>query len=163
MIKRLSHLIKHSFVIFAVVGFLGTIANLALFFVFVDILKLWPNVIAISAFLIVGTQNYALHHLWTFSDCTYGEKMSFAGWFRFTMTTLLGLGVNIIVLNVILHFYSPPYKVIAQFCGVAFGTMFNYMGSRYFVFNKSRFGANRKTILSPVVHPPKAVSCETEG
>ncbi|MBN2021059.1 MAG: GtrA family protein [Sedimentisphaerales bacterium] len=142
MVKKLGSIIKHSFVIFAVVGFLGTITNLSIFFVFVDVLKLWANVMAVSAFLIAGTQNYALHHIWTFREITGDEKLSFHGWFKFNLTTLLGLGINLVVLNIILYFYSPPYKVIAQFCGVAFGTVFNYLGSRYFVFNKSRFGVN---------------------
>jgi putative flippase GtrA len=136
MVKRLRALAKHSFVKFAVVGFLGTITNLAIFFVCVDIFKLWANFIAISAFLLVGTQNYALHHTWTFRKNTRDRNLSFHGWIKFTLTTLLGLGINIIVLNLILYFYSPSYKVIAQFCGVAFGTMFNYLGSKHLVFNK---------------------------
>jgi putative flippase GtrA len=135
MVKRLRTLTQHSFIKFAVVGFLGTIANLSIFFVCVDILKLAANVIAVSAFLIVGTQNYALHHIWTFRKITGDGKLSFHGWVKFTLTTLLGLGINIIVLNLILYYYCPAYKVIAQFCGVAFGTVFNYLGSKYFVFN----------------------------
>jgi putative flippase GtrA len=162
MVKRLKHLVTHSFVIFAVVGFLGTIANLSIFFIFVDVLKLWPNAIAVSAFLLVGVQNYALHHIWTFRKLTCGEKMTFIGWLRFTLTTLLGLGINLVVLNIILYFFAVPYKVIAQFCGVAFGTVFNYLGSRHFVFNKGRFAANSKSIIaSPEkVAPPYKKACK---
>jgi putative flippase GtrA len=144
MIKRLKYILKHSFIKFAVVGFLGMITNLAIFFIFVDILKLWANVIAVTAFLIAGTQNYILHHIWTFRKITCGEKISLYGWIKFNLTTLLGLGINLIVLNLILYFYSLPYKVIAQFCGVAFGTVFNYLGSKHFVFNKNKFGNKEK-------------------
>jgi len=139
MVKRLAQILGHSFVIFAIVGFGGMVTNLAIFFVFADMMNLWANGVAVMAFLIAGTQNYVLHHRWTFRKITCGEKLSFYGWLKFNLTTLAGLGINLIVLNLILYFYDVPYKVIAQFCGVAFGTVFNYLGSKFFVFNKSNF------------------------
>jgi len=136
-VKILRFIINHSFTKFAAVGLLGTLTNLVLFFIFADVLKFWANTTAITVFLLVGAQNYIFHHSWTFRENTRNGKLSFPGWIKFTITTLFGLGVNIIVLNLILHFYSPPYKVIAQFCGVAFGTLFNYLGSKHLVFNSA--------------------------
>ncbi|MBW8003179.1 MAG: GtrA family protein [Planctomycetes bacterium] len=135
MIKRLINSLKHSFFKFAIVGFCGMLTNLIIFFISVDILKLWPNVIAVIAFLIAGTQNYMLHHMWTFNKMTCGKKFTFFDWFKFSLTSLIGLVINIIILNLILHYYDVPYKVIAQGCGVFGGTAFNYLGSKYFVFN----------------------------
>jgi len=137
MIKNSIYILKHSFFKFAIVGFLGTITNLSIFFIFVDILGLWANVFAVAGFLIAGAQNYTLHHKWTFREIMGGEKLSFHGWIKFNMTTLVGLAINLIVLNLILHFFDVPYKVIAQGCGVAFGTVFNYLGSKHFVFKKT--------------------------
>jgi putative flippase GtrA len=74
------------------------------------------------------------------------KKLSFYGWVKFNLTALAGLSINLVVLNLILYFYDVPYKVIAQFCEVAFGTVFNYLGSKFFVINKSNFrrgNANR--------------------
>ncbi len=139
MFKRLSQILGHSFIIFAIVGFGGMVTNLCIFFVFADILNLWANGVAVMAFLIAGTQNYVLHHKWTFGKVMSGVRLSFYGWVKFNLTTLAGLGINLVVLNLILYFYDVPYKVIAQFCGVAFGTVFNYLGSRLFVFKKSNF------------------------
>ncbi|MFA5554637.1 MAG: GtrA family protein [Phycisphaerae bacterium] len=139
MFNKLKQILGHSFFIFAIVGFGGMITNLFIFFIFVDILKLWANLIAIAAFLIAGTQNYFLHHIWTFREIMSGEKFSFGGWVKFNLTATLGLVINLVVLNIVLHLYELPYEVIAQFCGVAFGTVFNYLGSRYFVFNKKSF------------------------
>ncbi len=148
MIKRLiyilRHFLNHSFIRFALVGFLGMITNLIIFFIFVDIFKFWANVIAIMAFLLAGIQNYILHHKWTFSKTTRGEKISFYSWVKFNMTTIVGLGVNLIVLNIVLYFFTVPYKVIAQCCGVGSGTVLNYLGSKYFVFNKNKFGNKEK-------------------
>lgn len=139
MLKRLPRIFSHSFIIFAIVGFGGMVTNLVVFFIFADILDLWANGVAVAAFLIAGTQNYVLHHRWTFRKITLDEKLSLYGWVKFNLTTLVGLGINLLVLNLILRFYEVPYKVIAQFCGVAFGTVFNYLGSRLFVFNKGSF------------------------
>jgi putative flippase GtrA len=137
MVEKLKIVFSHSFIKFAAVGFLGTVTNLVLFFIFADIFKFSANITAMTVFLLVGAQNYIFHHSWTFRENTRNGKLSFLGWIKFTITTLLGLGVNIIVLNAILLFYSPPYKVIAQFCGVAFGTLFNYLGSKHLVFNSA--------------------------
>ncbi len=137
MIKKSIYILKHSFFKFAFVGFLGTITNLSIFYIFVDILGLWANVFAVIGFLIAGAQNYTLHHKWTFKKVMGGERLSVRGWIKFNMTTLVGLAANLLVLNLILHFFNVPYKVIAQGCGVAFGTVFNYLGSKHFVFKKT--------------------------
>jgi putative flippase GtrA len=143
MIKRLiyvlKYFLKYSFIRFAIVGFLGIITNLIIFFIFADIFKLWANVSAVTAFLLAGIQNYILHHKWTFNETTCGEKISFYSWIKFNMTSVVGLGVNLIVLNIVLYFFTVPYKVIAQCCGVGSGTVLNYLGSKYFVFNKDKF------------------------
>jgi putative flippase GtrA len=136
MIKKSIYILRHSFFKFAFVGFLGTITNLSIFYIFVDIFGLWANVFAVIGFLVAGAQNYTLHHKWTFRKIMSGEKLSFKGWIKFNITTLVGLAVNLIVLNLILYFFAVPYKVIAQGCGVAFGTVFNYLGSKRFVFKK---------------------------
>ncbi len=136
MIKKLAYTLEHSFIKFAIVGSLGALTNLSIFYVFVDILHFWANVISVAAFIIAGIQNYILHHIWTFRKITYGNKMSFRNWVKFNVTTSFGLGINLIVLNLILYFYTVNQKVIAQACGVVCGMIFNYLGSKYFVFNK---------------------------
>ena len=138
MVKKSIYILKHSFFKFAFVGFLGTITNLSIFYIFVDILGLWANLIAVIAFLVAGAQNYTLHHKWTFRKIMSGERLSFKGWIKFNLTTLVGLTANLIVLNLVLHFFNVPYKVIAQGCGVIFGTVFNYFGSKRFVFKTNK-------------------------
>jgi putative flippase GtrA len=136
MFNKSIYILKHSFFKFAIVGFLGTITNLTIFYIFVDIFGLWANVFAVVSFLVAGVQNYVLHHKWTFGKIMKYEKLSFFGYVKFIITTALGLAINLIVLNLILYFFDVPYKVIAQGCGVAFGTVFNYLASKRFVFRK---------------------------
>lgn len=136
MISKSIYVLKHSFFKFAIVGFLGTLTNLTIFYIFVDIFGLWANLFAVVSFLMAGAQNYVLHHKWTFGRIMKDKKLSFLGYVKFIITTALGLAINLIVLNLILYFFDVPYKVVAQGCGVAFGTVFNYLGSKRFVFTK---------------------------
>jgi putative flippase GtrA len=142
MVRKSIYLLKHSFFKFAVVGLLGTISNLSIFYIFVDIFGLWANVFAVVSFMVAGAQNYILHHKWTFGKIMKDEKLSFLGYVKFIITTAFGLVINLIVLNLILYFFDVPYKVIAQGCGVAFGTVFNYFGSKRFVFKKGEISEN---------------------
>ena len=51
---------------FLIVGLLGTITNLVLFYIFVDILFYPPIIISVLTFLFASIQNYLLNHFWTF-------------------------------------------------------------------------------------------------
>ena len=52
---------------FLAVGLLGTITNLTLFYIFVDIMMFPALQISIITFLIASLQNYILNHFWTFT------------------------------------------------------------------------------------------------
>ena len=134
MINILNFKERNKLIKFGFVGALGTIPNLAIFFVFVDIIGVNANLIVNVAFLFAVTQNYILNHLWTFKEQTKNYKISFSGWAKFVLTSLLGLLVNIIMLNIILYFFDPEIKVIAQIFGILSGMIFNYTGSKLFVF-----------------------------
>ncbi len=131
-------ILKRKFIKFGVVGALGTLTNLAIFFIFVDILKLQAAIISILAFLVAVTQNYILNHKWTFKEITLDNKISLFGWFKFVLTSLLGLLINIVVLTLIIHFFNPPYKVIGQFFGILSGMALNFLGSKFFVFKNKK-------------------------
>jgi putative flippase GtrA len=162
IIDKLKSLLTIPFIRFAIVGFGGMVTNLLIFYILVDVLALWVNVIpfidflnlktgtnldplkfwanavAVFTFLLVGTQNYVLHHLWTFRETTAGKKLSVSAWLKFNLTASIGLGISLIVMNLVLYFFVIPFKVIAQGCGVFAGTAMNYLGSKYLVFNKKK-------------------------
>ncbi|MBN1700029.1 MAG: GtrA family protein [Spirochaetales bacterium] len=136
--KTIKSLINSTFFNFAGVGLLGVLSNSTIFFIFVDLLKLPPNAVAVAAFLAVTVQNYTLNHFWTFRGVTAGQKLSLYGWFKFLLSSLAGFGVYLLVLNGVLYFFNPPFKVIAHLCGVGTGVVFNYFGSRLFVFRRKK-------------------------
>jgi dolichol-phosphate mannosyltransferase len=129
----LKHLFKYG-----ITGGLGTITNLALFFLCADIFNLPPVPVSIGCFIASGTQCYLLHHKWTFAQNMRGIKVSFKRWFMSLSAGLVGLTVNITVLSVILKYFNPPYKIIAQIAGIAAGVLFNFTISHLLVFRKPK-------------------------
>jgi putative flippase GtrA len=118
---------------FAVTGGLGTITNLLIFFLCVDKAGLPEIPVSIFCFLIAGTQNYIINHKWSFADKT---KPSIKKWASFLGASLLGLAVNIAVMTFVIAHFAPPYKFIAQACGIAAGMIINFTLSKLFVWRK---------------------------
>ncbi|MDR2864546.1 MAG: glycosyltransferase family 2 protein [Spirochaetaceae bacterium] len=124
------------FIKFAVTGGLGTITNLAIFFLCVDKLAAPEIPVSIGCFLIAGTQNYIINHKWSFARNTEKTPLSVKKWGAFLCASLLGLAVNIVVMQSIIHHVILPYKFIAQACGIVCGMMLNFIISKLFVFRR---------------------------
>jgi putative flippase GtrA len=129
---------------FAVTGGLGTVTNLALFFGGADKLKFPEIPVSIFCFFIAATQNYAVNHKWTFRKNTVKEALSLKKWGQFIRVSLLGLGVNIILMEVILRHFVLPGKYIAQACGIAAGMIVNFSLSKFVVFKNQKTKALSK-------------------
>ncbi len=119
---------------FLAVGSLGTITNLIFFFFFVDIMEGDINTGAAGAFISAAGQNYLLNHWWTFTNQMSDSPISLQGYIRFMFIALGGFGINLIILWLVILFFNPQWKVIAQALGILGGTVFNYLGSKYWVF-----------------------------
>lgn len=134
----LSRFISPSLLKFLIVGGLGTLTNLIIFFIFVDRAEYNEIIVAIVAFVVSAVQNYVLNHYWTFSVVTKGSSVSFKGLFKFITVSLSALAVNILIMKGLLAAFDLPLKVIAQAVGIFFGTFVNYLGSKLFVFKESK-------------------------
>ncbi|MCL1813836.1 MAG: glycosyltransferase family 2 protein [Treponema sp.] len=126
--------ILDQFIKFFITGGLGTITNLAIFFLCADILKLPEILVSIGCFVIAGTQNYIVNHRWSFTSSTGTSKLSLKKWCLFLGTSLAGLAINIAVMKLMILNFNIPYKFIAQACGIAAGMVVNFMFSKYMVF-----------------------------
>ncbi len=124
------------FLKFGITGGLGTVTNLVLFFLFADKLKFPPTPVSIACFIIAGTQNYFINHLWTFKVENRGTRPSFLLWGKFMASSLCGLAINIIVLNLLLYFFTWPYNTIPQAFGILAGMGVNFLFSNFLVFRK---------------------------
>jgi putative flippase GtrA len=126
------------FIKFGIVGSLGALTNIVLFYLFVDLLEFNKFIIATLNFLICVTQNYILNHFWTFHEITHSEKLSLARYIKFILTSLIGYIINISVLKFLPYFLDLPFDTIAQLIGILSGMIFNFLGSYIFVFIKKK-------------------------
>jgi len=121
---------------FALVGGLGTLTNLALFYLLVDLSGMGPMLGAVLCFAIAVSQNYAFNELWTFA--TRGEgALALGRYGKFVAASLVGLAVNALVLGALIAWAEFPLLVIPQAVGIAAGTAVNFLASRHLVFRRS--------------------------
>ncbi len=118
---------------FALVGGLGTVTNLACFFVMVDLGGVSPLPGAVVAFAIAVTQNYVLNELWTFNPAG-SNRDSRRRYVKFVGFSMVALGVNLLVLKLLLDSFSFPLKVIPQAVGILCATGVNFAASRFVTF-----------------------------
>jgi putative flippase GtrA len=132
---------------FAIVGGLGTVTNLALFYALVDLGEMGPLVGALVCFAVAVSQNYVLNELWTFATDGEGEgerrgkgrgELAWSRYAKFVLASLLGLAVNAAVLAALIAGFAFPLLVIPQAVGILAGTAVNFLASRYVVFQRSR-------------------------
>jgi putative flippase GtrA len=124
------------FIKFSLTGGLGTLTNLAIFFLCADIAGLPEIPVSVVCFLIAGTQNYLINHKWSFAVKKRETPPSIKQWALFLCASLLGLAINIAVMTLVLKNIALPYKFIAQAVGIAAGTGVNFFLSKTVVFKK---------------------------
>ena len=125
------------FIKFMITGGLGTVTNLIIFFLCVDIAKLPEIPVSIGCFLIAATQNYFINHKWSFRQNT-PQPISLKKWFLFISGSIIGLAINICVMRFMLWQFKLPWKSIAQACGIATGMIFNFIVSKVIVFRRKK-------------------------
>jgi dolichol-phosphate mannosyltransferase len=119
---------------FALTGGLGTITNLAVFFVLADLNRMPAAIASSVCYVIAATQNYLINHVWSFKKRTKNIKPSLLKWAQFLLVSLVGLSANLTVLTIILHFFELHYKFVAQGIGIFFGMIVNYIFTKMVVF-----------------------------
>lgn len=133
---------RNSFARFAVVGFFGVLCNLLIFYIAFHVFSLGINFSAVIAFAFAVTQNYYFNHIWSF-EFYVDSKPNPADYFKYVLVNLIGLAVNLLVLNVLVVLFVDIQKVVAQFFGIFAGLLANYVGSYIYVFVK-KYAKNNK-------------------
>lgn len=116
---------------FSVVGASGYVVNLAAFAFQVEVLGLHHILAAIVAFLIAVTNNFLWNRYWTFSagDGHAGFQAA-----RFLVVSIVGLGVNLAVLETLVSVDVP--EIAAQAVAVAVATPVNFIGNKVWTFDR---------------------------
>jgi putative flippase GtrA len=133
---KVEELYENSLLRFLLVGALGTVVNILIFFILADTLHFDATFSSVIAFVIAVTQNYVLNHVWSFKNII-NFQLNRKSYLKYVCVNIFGLLINLLVLNLILLQFNPAIKTEAQFFGVLSGTFFNFILSRLYVFNKN--------------------------
>lgn len=126
---KLTRFYTGSFIRFCIVGFVGTVSNLLVFYLISKVANI--NIAAVGAFTFAVTQNYILNHSWSFRLHSTSNP-NFKSYSRYVFVNFFGLSLNLLVLNILA---GLGFNVLlAQAVGVIAGMSLNYMGSYFFVF-----------------------------
>jgi putative flippase GtrA len=115
---------------FGLVGAVGFIVNLAVYYIFVHPVGVDYHVAAVAAWLVAVLNNFVLNRHWTFD--ARGTAARFQA-FRFLMVSLVAFGVSLLILTVLVE-SAGLSKVPAQAIAVAASTPLNFLGNKLWSF-----------------------------
>lgn len=122
---------------FSVVGGIGSVVNISIYMFLTVTYGNDINVSAILAFLVAVVNNYFLNHYWSFSVVLNGVKASIKKLLHYMFFNIIGLSINLFVLNVIVYLFGMTYHVYAQLIGILLGMSSNFFFSKTVVFQDS--------------------------
>jgi putative flippase GtrA len=114
---------------FGAVGASGYFVNLAVFAALATGLDIHHIPAAIGAFCVAVTNNFWWNRHWTF-DARHGHAGFQAA--RFFTVSVLALGINLIVLELLIRSDFP--ELASQAIAVAFAMPFNFVGNKLWTF-----------------------------
>ncbi len=120
---------------FAVVGGSGYVVNLIVFSLLTELTGLNHLLAAIGAFIVAVTNNFLLNRHWTFRR--QGSAESHAGFqaARFFTVSLVGLGVNLAVLELLVS-SAGLAELPSQAIAVAVAMPVNFIGNKLWTFDR---------------------------
>lgn len=119
---------------FVLVGGLGSLVNLSIFYYFTSVQSIGFNAASVAAFVIAVTHNFTLNYLWTFKGVRQRGKNYFSSWKKYVAVNLVGFIVNISMLNFFVVLFGAKYMIYGQAIGIAGGMVFNFALSKMLVF-----------------------------
>lgn len=129
---------------FVVVGGLGLVTDQAVYSFlryFFDISlerdAILVRILPLFGYALAVLQNYMLNHYWTFRSRVEGTGASLRGLMLFFIVSLTALVPRLIVYYLVLGLFPDKYPYaldISNLIGIVAGTLFNYFGTKYFVF-----------------------------
>ncbi len=120
---------------FAVVGGSGYVVNLIVFTLLTGPAEINHLLAAIGAFAVAVSNNFLLNRHWTFRH--QGAKEAHAGFqaARFFTVSLVGLAVNLLVLELLVTSAGLP-ELLSQAIAVLVATPVNFIGNKLWTFDR---------------------------
>lgn len=133
MFKRLKENVLFRFLI---VGGLGALLNLFVFYILSDVFGINYNLSSIVAFSLAVTQNYFFNELWSFANVG-NSRLSIKRYLIYLSGNLIGLLVNVGLLNLFLALFVWKLKLFPQAIAVGAATILNFTWAKIVVFKRS--------------------------
>ncbi|MDQ3102340.1 MAG: GtrA family protein [Actinomycetota bacterium] len=120
---------------FAVVGGSGYVINLIVFTLLAQGADINHLLAAIGAFAVAVTNNFLLNRHWTFRPQAAAESPAGFQAARFFAVSLVGLGVNLVVLSLLVE-GAGLSELPSQAIAVALATPVNFIGNKLWTFDR---------------------------
>jgi putative flippase GtrA len=117
---------------FCAVGVVGYLINLAVYDALLHA-GLHYLLAATCSFLVAVTSNYTWNRLWTFRE--HRGHVGIQG-MRFLVVSLVALGANLLVLDVLVHSAGVD-KLVAQAVAIVVVTPLNFVGNKLWSFRRA--------------------------
>jgi len=122
---------------FNAVGAIGIVVQTAALWVLKSMLRveiLTATAIAVETAVL---HNFVWHENWTWRDRTTSHRGALRRLVRFNLSNgLISIGVNIVFMRTLAGYFHWPYMV-ANFVGIAAGSLANYLASDKLVFESA--------------------------
>lgn len=119
------------FLVFASIGFLGTLLNITILYLFTEYLGIWYIFSAIAAFTAAMSHNFILNKLITFKE-PFNESF-LSRYFKFAFVSTCALTVNLFILYMLTE-YLGIFYIISQIFAIGAALMINFFGNKKWTF-----------------------------
>lgn len=119
---------------FGLVGTLGAALNISVYIVMMKFTSLGMNISSICAFSVAVINNYIINHRWTFAAENENNPINRIQFTYYVLGNVIGLIVNLFVLNTLVAIAGIDFHLAGQFFGIACGMVFNFVFAKMIVF-----------------------------
>lgn len=124
---------------FSIVGLTGIPVDLTTTYLITEHLMLDPRLSAVFGFLAAVSTNYILNKLWTFK-LNKNMAKPLSSYLLFVLICSLGAAISIGSMHFFMEFYNlkqGKLYLIARLLGILLAAIWNYTGSKIFVFKSN--------------------------
>ncbi len=121
---------------FGTVGSCGALLNLLIYWISSSFFGFIYTLSSIIAFIFAVTFNYIFNHKWTFYNKIEGRKISLILYIKYVLVNIVGLGINLLTLNLLIFIGGIGVNLIGQMLGILLGMLCNFLLSNTLVFKR---------------------------
>ena len=129
---KASKFVASPFFRYSITGGIGFVTNIALFIFFIKFLNLSATLSAFISYFCAAIQNYLINFYWTFKETTGKSNPYFYRGVKFTITSGIGIGLNLMALSVLVKLSVEV--ITAQIVALIISFFANYLMAKFFVY-----------------------------